>query len=108
MVMVKKVLLIIFIFYFLVLIETSFLIHFNFSKIIPNLVFVFIIIMNFFNFPLWQKIFFAIIGGLYLDIFSLSAPFNFFGFYTVALVMGCFVLGLFLKKYVRIPIFQEK
>jgi rod shape-determining protein MreD len=107
MVMIKRILAIILIIYFLALVQTSFLLHFGTFTTVLNLVFIFVLIINFLNFPFWQKMLVAAIGGFYLDIFSLSVPFGFFGFYTLSLIIGCFLLRIFLKKYVRISFFQE-
>ncbi len=93
-----KYLLSLFLFYFLVLFQTSFL----FSSF--NLIFYLIIIWNF----LEQKdsnlgIFVAFSAGFFLDIFSE----NFIGFNILILVFSAFIIKQFIRPYVRIP-FTEK
>ncbi len=99
--MVKKIISLILIFYFLTLFQISFLAHFIILGITPNLVLITVVIINLFRFPQWQKIFAAFIGGIYLDIFSISNPFGFFGFYTFILLIFTFSLRFIFKRYVR-------
>lgn len=105
--MVKKILFFILIFYILTLIQTSFLVHFNVSGMIPNLVLITVIFINIFNSSQWQKISSAVIGGFYLDIFSLNNIGGFFGFYTLILTGFSFFLKIILERYVRFPIIRQ-
>ncbi|MCX6759242.1 MAG: hypothetical protein NT012_01635 [Candidatus Nealsonbacteria bacterium] len=121
--MVKKIIFFILIFYVLTLIQTSFLVHFNVSGVIPNLVLITVIFINLlpesqrrvknriYSLRLsssWlQKISSAVIGGFYLDIFSLNNMGGFFGFYTLILTGFSFLLKTILERYVRIPIIQK-
>ena len=106
--MAKKIILFIFIFYILTLIQGSFLVHFSVFGLVPNLVLIFVILINLFTPPLWSGIgfFSSIIGGFFLDIFS-SAYFGFFGFYTLIFLSLFFLLNFILKKYVKIPFFKN-
>jgi len=106
--MVKKIIFFIFIFYILTLIQTSFLVHFNISGITPNLVLMAVIFINIFNSSQWQKISSAVIGGFFLDIFSLANGLaGFFGFYTLILTGFSFFLKIILERYVRFPVVQK-
>ncbi|MDP2967021.1 MAG: rod shape-determining protein MreD [bacterium] len=105
--MVKKIIFFILIFYILTLIQTSFLVHFNILGITPNLVLIAVIFINIFNSSQWQKISSAIIGGFYLDIFSLNNVGGFFGFYTLILLGFSLLLKIILEKYVRIPVIRQ-
>jgi len=102
--MFKKILILIIVFYFLVLIQTSFLVHFNILGIVPNLVLISVVFWNLFEksknyFGLYA----ALIGGLFLDIFSN----RFIGFYILILFTLAIFLKIVFKRYVRIP-FTEK
>lgn len=101
--MVKKILILILFFYILVLLQTSFLVHFNIKGIVPNLVLVSVILINFFEKPKEYLGFLsAIIGGFFLDVFSE----NFIGFYILILVGLAIFIKFILKKYVRTPIIK--
>lgn len=99
--MIKSLILITLIFYFLAIIQFSFLPHFGKAGIFLNLILISIFLINFFE-KKEKKfgIYSALIGGFFLDIFSN----NFIGFY----ILICFAFSIFLKKvfkkYVRIPI----
>jgi len=94
----KKALILIVSFYFLVLFQNSFLIHFSISRFIPNLVFVAVIVLSIL-FPNSFVEIGAIGGGFFLDVFS-SKP---FGFYTVIMLCLSTLIMFVLKKYVRTP-----
>lgn len=101
----KKYLVLILFLYFLTLFQTSFLIHFNISGIIPNLILISVILINFFESPSKNSgIFSAFIGGFFLDIFSE----NFFGFWTLILIIITLFIKFILKKYVRIPLTKPR
>lgn len=105
--MVKKIIFCIFFFYILVLIQTSFLVYFKAFGLVPNLVLIaaaFIIL--FFNSNQRLCVGSALIGGFYLDVFSLS-PIGFFGFYTLILLVFSFLARIIMQKYVRIPLFKR-
>jgi rod shape-determining protein MreD len=102
--MFKKILISIIVFYFLVLIQTSFWVHFNILGIVPNLVLISVILWNLFEksknyFGLYA----ALIGGLFLDIFSN----RFIGFYILISLALAVFLKLVFKRYVRIPFIEK-
>jgi rod shape-determining protein MreD len=87
-----KYLLIVFIFYIFALLQNSFFVNFSLLGINPNLVFILFILLIFFekkptNF---SNIYFAIIAGFFLDIFS-SIP---LGWSILILI----VIGYLIKK----------
>jgi len=102
--MFKKILISIIVFYFLVLIQTSFLVHFTIFDVIPNIILILIILWNLFE---KRKDYFGVvngfIGGFFLDIFSN----HFVGFYILIFVGLAIFIKLIFKKYVRIP-FSER
>jgi len=107
--MLKKILILILPFYFLVLLQTSFLVHFSISSgwwvgWSPNFILLAVILINFFtpdHSELWWGVGSAFIGGFFLDIFS-SSP---IGFNVLILVALAFFIKIILKRYVRIPAF---
>ena len=105
--MIKKTLLLLLFFYFLALFQTSFLVHFNWQGIVPNLVLVALIFINLFEKPEKKLgIVSGLLGGFYLDIFSLSFQ-GFFGFYTlIALAISLFIKFI-LRKHVRFPVIKK-
>jgi len=70
----KKIIIAIILFYFFALLQNSFLAHFNLFGAVPNLVFILFFLLVFFakRGEIYQVIFFAIIDGIFLDIFSYS------------------------------------
>jgi rod shape-determining protein MreD len=95
----RNVLFLILVFYVLVLLQTSFFVSFNIFGIVPNLVIIAVIFINFFEKP--DKKFGIIcgfFGGFFIDIFSG----NFFGFYTIILLAVSLFLKYFLKRHVRL------
>lgn len=100
----KKSLILILFFYFLTLIETSFSAHFGIMAVVPNLVLITVLLLNFFEAPEKKYgILAAFIGGLFLDIFS-ARP---IGISVLFLVLLAIFLKLVLKNYVRIPSIKE-
>ena len=102
--MIKKVFIFIILFYFLALIQTSFMIHFKTWNIVPNLILFSVIVWNIFEkadnrFGVYQ----AVIGGFFLDIFSN----RFIGFNILILVILVILIKLFFRRYVRIPFFEN-
>ncbi len=95
--MIKKVLIIIIFFYFLALLQTSFLVHFNIFNIIPNFVFLAVVLINLFE-PQEGKTGFlsAFVGGFFLDIWSSQ----FFGLEILILMAVTIFIKLIIKKYV--------
>ncbi len=90
--------------YFLTLFQTSFFVHFAIFGITPNIVAFAVILWNIFE----KKertvgYFIAITAGLFLDIFSNG----FIGINIVILVVMAALIKLLVKKYVKIPFFEE-
>jgi len=101
--MIKAILSII-LFYFLTLIQVSFMPHLAIYGIVFNLVLFVIVIWNILEssdkyFGLYQ----AIIAGFFLDIFSS----HFIGYNIIILLLIAFLLKFFLKRYVRIPLTKD-
>lgn len=95
--MIKNILILIFFFYFLVLIQGGFLIHFNILGKIPNLVLIFLFIFLFLEEPRSNFGFFsALLAGFFLDLYSG----NFFGQNILILLILSYLLkrSLFLVK----------
>ena len=67
----KKIFISALFFYFLGLIQSSFMVHFDIAGVTPNLILVSVILFNFFEKP-WKNSGFLIaaIAGFYLDLFS--------------------------------------
>ena len=104
--MIKTIFLIFFIFYILALIETGFLIN---SRIIFfNFILIMVILINFLNFSYQEKLISTFLAGFFLDVFSLTNPINFFGFYILILLAGFYVLKIISQKYVRLSFFSKK
>jgi len=83
----------------LVLIQTSFLVHFTIFNAVPNLVLISVIIWNFLE---KRRNYFGVIngliGGFFLDIFSGRL----IGFYVLILAGLAIFIKLIFKRYVRI------
>lgn len=105
--MIKKTIFFIFFFYILILFQTSFLVHFSLWGIVPNLVLILAVLVNFLSSDKTLCIVVSAIGGLYLDIFSFAGFFGFFGTYTIALMLFSFLLKIILIQYVRIPAIKK-
>lgn len=95
----KNALLVIFLLYALVLLQTSFLVNFNIFGLFPNLTVLSVVLLNFFEPPEKKLgIAAAFCGGIFLDIFSG----HFFGYYSAILVVASFFMKYIFKKYVRL------
>jgi len=102
--MIKKILISIIIFYFFVLLQTSFLVHFSIWGIIPNFILILVIFWNFFeNSKKFLGLHNALIGGFFLDIFSNRI----IGFYILILLAVAVFIKLVIKKHVRIPFIEK-
>lgn len=99
----KRILILIIFFYILVLLQTSFLVHFKAFlgwKFSFSLILIAVILMNFFeDFRRNSGIFGAFFGGFFLDIFSE----DFFGSWILILMTTAIFIKFILKRYVRIP-----
>jgi len=102
----KKVIFVILFCYFLVLFQTSFLVHFRLFGVIPNLVLILVIVLSFFEkergwrfLPSNSGVWFALFGGFFLDVFSSA----FLGIQIAILLSVSIFTGLVLKKFLRFP-----
>ena len=102
--MIKRFAFLFLFFYFLALLQASFLPHFGAFFTFFNAVLVAVLVLNFFE-PAKERsgIASAAIGGLFLDMFSGQ----FFGFWTALSVALAVFLKLFVKKYVRFPFLES-
>ena len=105
--MVKKISAIVIFFYILVLLQTSFLVHFNIflgQFLGYGLILISVILLSFFV-PdgSWLGIGAAFIAGFFLDIFSE----NFIGFHILILLGLAIFIKFILKRYVQIPFVQR-
>jgi rod shape-determining protein MreD len=102
--MIKKLLISIILFYFLALIQASFMPHFAIYGIVFNILLLVIIILNIFeSSENYLGLYDAIIAGFFLDIFSNS----FIGFNILILLTIAVLLKFFFRRYVRIPFTKE-
>jgi rod shape-determining protein MreD len=108
--MLKNIILFTILFWLLILIQASFLVHFNiFSGTLsfwtPNLALIAIVLINFFEKPERKSgILAAFIGGFFLDVFSG----NFFGLFTL-IALGLAVFFKFiLKNYLQLEFFSKR
>lgn len=92
--------------FFLAPFQASFLAHFDVFGVVPNLVLLFVAAYNLLE-SAGEKIgvVLAVLAGIYSDLFSFGS--GFFGFYIVIFLFLSFLAKLFLRKYVRIPIFKK-
>lgn len=103
--MVKRIFILFILFYFLTLLQTSFLVHFPFFLKLPfNIVLIAVIFINLFESSEKNLGFFsAIIGGFFLDFFSD----NFIGFNILILVSFSILIKFIIRRYVRIPVIKR-
>lgn len=101
----KKIFFFTFLFFLLVYIQTSFLVHFLPLSI--NLILILIIFLNLFQSPeLKSGIILSLLGGLFLDFFSFAKE-PFFGFFTLIFLFLSLFIKVFLKRYVQVPNIKE-
>jgi rod shape-determining protein MreD len=95
----KYALLVIFSFYILVLLQSSFLVPLNILGRIPNFAVLAVILINFLEKPAQKLgIISGFFGGFFIDIFSQS----FLGFYTLVLLAVSFFIKYILRSHIRI------
>jgi len=104
--MVKRIIFFFLFFFVLILLQASFLAHFAFKGMAFNLFLLTIILICLFSRELDFAVASALIGGFYLDIFSLG-KIGFFGFYTLIIFGLAFLIRLVIRKYVQFPIFKR-
>lgn len=90
----KKFLILFFIFYFLVLFQTTFLVHFDIKEQVPNLILILLFLMAFYFYPTEMQSEY-ILAGFFLDIFSNY----FFGVSIILLLLNGFLITKFLKHF---------
>ena len=94
----KKILILIIFFYILALLQTSFLIHFNFFKITPNLILITVLLLNLLEEPRKNTgIFGAVISGFFWDVFSDRL----IGCHVLILVGLAILIKVILRNYLR-------
>jgi len=102
--MLKKILISTAALYILILMQTSFFLHFTVLRLIPNFAFIFLIIFNIIEDPKERTgIYLAAAGGLLLDVFST----NFIGLNIIIMLFISLSIKFIIKRYVGIP-FAEK
>lgn len=91
-----KYLFLIVIFYFLAVLQSSFLSYFNILGSVPNLIFVLFFLLIFFdkNKNLFDNLLLAIFAGFFLDIFNTS----FLGISVILLVLIYFIIAKLLNS----------
>jgi len=104
--MVRKIIFCFVFFYVLLMIQTSFLVCFKIWGMVPNLVLIAVVLISLLSQNQLLGMGSALIGGFYLDVFSLSTI-GFFGFYTLILLLFSIIARIILQKYVRIPLFKR-
>jgi rod shape-determining protein MreD len=105
--MTKRIIFFIVILYILTLLQASFLVHFSLSGFLPNFVLIAVILVHLFSSSSKDKIIAALIGGFYLDVFSLNNAGGFFGFYILIMLAIFLFLKIISEKYVRFPIVKK-
>ncbi len=104
---IKRAIALIILFYFLALLQTSFLVHFNMGRWLgwtPNLIFILVIFWSLFGKSEdFLGVFNALIGGFFLDVFSNRI----IGFNILILLAIVLFIKLVFKKYVRIPTLKK-
>jgi len=86
-------------FWFLALAQSSFLAHYNIKGSVPNLIFIFFIILIFLSYFKssdfnWQDFFYSITAGIFLDVYY----FSYFGMSVVFLL----IIGFSTKKLMNL------
>ena len=87
-----KTLIIILLFYFFAILQNSFFAHFSLFGAVPNLIFILFFLIIFFqkNISYYWVIFYSVVSGLFLDIFS----YTYFGVSVIILL----AIGFLIKK----------
>lgn len=97
-----KLLLLVPLFFFLSVIQTSFLIHVTVFGVVINLVLITFILINLIG-PTRMALGLpsAVIAGFFLDVFSGT----FFGFWVIILIIASLIIEAVMNRYVRSPVF---
>jgi len=101
--MIARIILLVLLFYFLTLLQVSFLVHFSVFGLFFNIVLLALVLLNLFliSSDSWS-LFSGFLAGLFLDIFSFDS-FYFFGFFILISLVISFLIQTVFKRYVRIP-----
>ena len=107
--MLKRILIIVILFYALALLQTSFLPRFlpwaPLSGAWANIILLAVIFINLFEKPeRYSGVFIALWGGFLLDIFSARPAI----YYSAIFFISAVILKVILAKYIRLPIFFAK
>lgn len=103
--MLKNLVILTILFYFLTLLQTSFLVHFSIKGVVINLILIALFLINILEIP--EKnigVVAAGISGLFWDIFSEK----FIGYHILILVLFALLIKIILVRYVRIKIFAPR
>lgn len=97
----SRIILFFLLFYILALVQISFFAHFPFLNGIPNILIVFVFLLNLFeNADSRAGMFAACVAGFFLDVFSQGI----FGFWIGMLFAGALLIKFLKRNYVRLPI----
>jgi len=97
----KKILILIIGFYFILLLQNSFFPFFSVIGTIPNFIFILVILINLFERPQAKLgLLSSAVGGLFLDIYSILP----IGIYLVILIFMSFLIKIVFKKYFEFQI----
>jgi rod shape-determining protein MreD len=95
--MLRRIILLIVIFYFLALFQSSLFPYFGILGFVANLTLLSVILINIFIHDTYFGLFSAVIGGFFWDVFSSQ----FFGYHVLILLLIASLIQIILKKYVR-------
>ena len=96
----KRIFLVIILFYGLAVFETSFLGHFHVFGGLPNLLLIGVLMLNLFEKPEEKSgVWAAVVGGFFWDVFS---P-DYIGFHLLILLAISLAIKHVFKRYLRIP-----
>ncbi len=98
--MVWRTVLLMIVFYFLALFQSSFFIHFAFFGFTLNLILILVILITLFFADLSFGLASAVAGGFFWDVFS-QQP---FGWHVLILLASALFIHFVFKKYVRYPL----
>jgi rod shape-determining protein MreD len=90
----------------ILLLQTSFLVHFGLFGYVPNLIVVFLIFWNIFDRDknlISSGLIASIFGGLLLDLFSSRI----IGFNVAIMIAMSFFIKVIFKNYVRVPFIER-
>jgi len=104
--MLRRIIFLFIFLFILILFQVSFFSHFAVKGMVFNFFLLSIILICLFSRKREFAVSAALIGGFYLDIYSISKT-GFFGFYTLITLSFAFLVRLVIRKYVQFPIFKQ-